>query len=79
MAGQDAELGKLASTKFDGKLLSRTEERLPGANAKLQETSKYSVIGHLLLSPGIVFIIDPKYIKYKYLQRSYGFSIFICL
>jgi len=53
-------------------LLSRTEEGLPGADAKLQEAFEYSVIGHLLLSPGIIFIID-------YLQRSYKFSIFICL
>jgi len=25
------------------------------------------------------FLIDPKNIKNKYFQRSYGFSIFICL
>jgi len=51
----------------------------PDADAKLQEAFEYSVIGHLFLSPDIIFIIDPKYIKNIYLQRSYGFSIFICL
>jgi len=50
-----------------GKLQSRTEGGLPDADAKLQEAC-----------PGIIFIIDPKY-KNKYLQRSYGFSIFISL
>jgi len=79
MAGKDAELVKLASKYFAGNLLSRTEEGLPDADAKLQEASEYSGIGHLLLSPGIIFIIDPKYIKNKNLQRSYGFSTFSCL
>jgi len=63
---------------FAGKLLTRTEEGLPGAEAKLQEASEYSVIGHLLLSPGIIFIIDPKYIKIN-IYSDLNLSIFICL
>jgi len=49
--------GQVGVHHFAGKLLSRTEEGLPGADAKLQEASEYSVIGHLLLSLGIIFII----------------------
>jgi len=56
---------------FAGKLLSRTKEGFPGADVKLQE---YSVIGHLLLCPGIIFIFGPKYIKNKYLQPSMDFQ-----
>jgi len=53
--------GQVGVHHFARKLLSRTEEGLPGADVKRQEASKYSVMTDLLLlllllllSPGII-------------------------
>jgi len=68
MDGQDAELGKLASTTSLG-VIYQGQEKESGAVVSLHEWFKLRVTGHTLRSSRNMFLIDTRYIENTNLSK----------